>query len=107
MIRLTVLYNLPEGADEEEFLNWRLTNHQQTNESMPGVVRTDFARITDCWPNGSMPDYRFQTTVEWPDRETFDASFYDEDVQAKLSENLKRVGKYSFFVSNVLIDSSR
>jgi hypothetical protein len=37
MIRLTVLYNLPDGADEEQFLSWRLTDHQQTNESMPGI----------------------------------------------------------------------
>lgn len=106
MIRLTVLYNLPDGADEAEFLSWRLTDHQQTNESMPGVGRTDFARITDCWPIGSMPGYRFQTTLEWPDRETFEISFYDETVQAKLKENLRRVGDYSFFVSDVLINSS-
>lgn len=106
MIRLTVLYNLPGGTDEGEFLSWRLTDHQQTNKSMPGVVRTDFARITDCWPIGSMPSYRFQTTIEWPDRETFEASFYDETVQAKLKENLRRIGDYSFFVSDVLIVST-
>jgi len=106
MIRLTVLYNLPDGADQEKFLSWRLTDHQQTNESMAGVVRTDFARITDCWPEGSMPGYRFQTTIEWPDRESFEASFYDEAVQAKLKENLKRIGDHSFFVSDVLIVSS-
>lgn len=106
MIRLTVLYNLPDGADEQQFLSWRLTDHQQTNESIPGVVHTDFARITNCWPEGSMPAYRFQTTVEWPNRETFEASFYNQAVQAKLMENLRRVGNHSFFVSDVLIDSS-
>ncbi len=102
MIRLTILYNLPDGADEVEFLSWRLTEHQRANESMPGVVYTDFARIVDCWPNGSMPAYRFQTTVEWPDRESFTAGFHDEAVQKKLQENLRRLGNYSFFVSDVL-----
>ena len=100
------MYNLPDGTDEDEFLNWRLNEHQQANESMPGVVNTGFARITDCWPKGSMPDYRFQTIVEWPDREAFEAGFYDEGVQAELNENLKRLGDYSFIVSEVLIDSS-
>ena len=100
------MYNLPDGADEDEFLNWRLNEHQQANESMPGVVHTGFARITDCWPKGSMPDYRFQTTVEWPDRKAFEAGFYDEGVQVELNENLKRLGDYSFIVSEVLVDSS-
>ena len=105
MIRLTVLYNLPAGADEEEFLNWRLTTHQENNQSMPGVLRTDFARITDCWPDSSIPGYRFQTIVEWPDRDAFEAGFYDGEVQAELAENLKRLGDYTFVVSEVLIDT--
>ena len=105
MIRLTVLYSLPEGADEEQFLNWRLTDHQRTNESMAGVLHTDFARITDCWPAGSMPPYRFQTTVEWPDRAAFEAGFLGPIVQEKLQENLQRLGDYCFFVSEVLTNS--
>ncbi len=102
MIRLTVLYNLPEGADEKEFLKWRLTAHQESNESMPGVLRTDFALVRDCWPGGSMPDYRFQTIAEWPDLATFEAGFYDDEVQAELAENLKRLGEYTFVVSEVV-----
>jgi len=105
VIRLTVLYNLPDDADEEEFLNWRLTKHQQNNQAMPGVVRTDFARISDYWPQGSMPKYSFQTIVEWPDREAFEAGFYQETVQEKLKNDVKRLGDYSFVVSEVLIDS--
>ena len=105
MIRLTVLYNLPEDAVEEDFLTWRLSEHQETNEAMPGVVRTDFARITEIWPEGSLPSYRFQTTINWPDRESFDAGFHDEAVQAKLHENLKKLGDYSFTVSEILIES--
>ena len=105
MIRLTVLYNLPDGADEAEFLKWRLNDHQRTNEAMPGVVRTDFARITDCWPAESMPPYRFQTTVEWPDRPAYEAGFLDAAVQKKLQENLQRLGRYCFFVSELLTET--
>jgi hypothetical protein len=35
MFRLTVMYNLPPGADEAEFLRWRLGEHQQNNASRP------------------------------------------------------------------------
>jgi len=105
VIRLTVLYNLPDGDSEDSFLEWRLSEHQKNNETMPGVTRTDFARITDCWPKGAMPKYRFQTTVEWPDRESFNDGFYSDAVQAGLSENLKKLGDYAFFVSEVLVDS--
>ncbi len=105
MIRLTVLYNLLEDTVEEEFLAWRLSEHQKNNESMPGVVRTDFARITECWPEGSLPSYRFQTTVDWPDRQSFETGFRNEEVQAKLRENLKKLGEYSFTVSEILIES--
>ena len=52
MIRLTVMYNLPEGTDEDEFLKWRLGEHQEENASMPGVIRTDFARIYEGVPRG-------------------------------------------------------
>lgn len=105
MIRLTVLYNLPDGQSEESFLNWRLSEHQENNKSMPGVVRTDFARITESWPPGALPDYRFQTTVDWPDRKSFDSSFHSDAVQDSLSENLKKLDKYAFFVSEILIES--
>ena len=107
MIRLTVLYNLPDGQMEESFLEWRLTEHQTNNESMPGVIRTDFARITDQWPAGVMPKYRFQTLVEWADRESFTAGFYREDVQKSLKENLKKLGEYTFIVTELLIESER
>ena len=42
MIKLTVMYNLSEGADHEEFLKWRTTEHQQDNAAMPGIIKTDF-----------------------------------------------------------------
>lgn len=105
MIRLTVLYNLPDGDSEESFLEWRLTEHQENNKAMPGVVRTDFSRITDIWPQGAMPEYRFQTTLDWLDRESFENGFHSNEVQDSLGENLKRLGKYVFFVSEILISS--
>lgn len=105
MIRLTVLYDLPEDASEDEFLEWRLSEHQESNESMPGVVRTDFARITECWPEGSMPAYRFHTTADWADRDSFEAGFNNDEAQARLKENLKKLGVYTFFVSEILVTS--
>lgn len=45
MIKITVLYNLPEGADEEAFLRWRTTEHNAANAETPNVVRSDFYRV--------------------------------------------------------------
>ncbi len=106
MIRLTVLYNLPEGESEEQFLKWRLSEHQAANASIAGVLRTDFARICENWPDGSLPAYRFQTTVDWADRASFEAGFYNEQAQAALQENLKKLGQYTFFVSELLVSSA-
>lgn len=33
MVKLTVIYNLPPGADHEAFLRWRTTEHQAENMS--------------------------------------------------------------------------
>jgi heme-degrading monooxygenase HmoA len=103
MIRLTVFYNLAEGQDEEEFLKWRLTEHQESNASIPGVVRTDFARIDETWPPGTEPTHRFMTISEWPDRESFEAGFYDEEVQTNLVEDVKRIKDAKFFISEIII----
>src|SRR5215213_9495609 len=45
MIRLTVLYNLPPDQDEEEFLKWRLGEHQSANMSIEGVVASEFHKV--------------------------------------------------------------
>jgi len=105
MIRLTVLYNLPPGADEAEFLEWRLGEHQESNVSMPGVVRTDFARIDGSYPKGAEPPYRFMTIAEWADRETFEKAFYDPARRQGLEESLKRITDYVFLVSEILIEA--
>lgn len=102
MIRLTVLYNLPEESDEEEYVAWRLSTHKDYLQSMPGIVHSDFASIADSWANGAMPSFRFQTTIDWPDRESFDQDFFNDTAQADLRENLKRLGEYQFIVSEIL-----
>ena len=107
MIRLTVMYNLAPDQDEQVFLEWRLGAHQAANQSMPGVLRTDFARVEDAWPAGTKPPYRFITTLDWPDRESFEAAFFDPDEQAALEENLKKLADPVFLISEILIHESK
>lgn len=106
MIRLTVLYNLQPHVDESEFLEWRLTDHQEENMGSPGVLRSDFARIEAVWPAGGRPPYRFMTTADWPDMETFERSFYAADMQAGLEENLKMLKEPLFLISEILVQES-
>jgi hypothetical protein len=103
VIRLTVLYNLPEGVDEEEFLAWRLGEHQASNAGMRGVHDTDFARVIEGWPPGTSPPHRFMTTVDWPDWETFRSAFYDPDAQKKLTEEVKRIRDSVFYITELLV----
>ena len=107
MIRLTVFYNLSPDADEEEFLKWRLTEHQDANLAIEGVVRTDFSRIDEAWPEGTDPPYRFMTTVDWPDMESFKKGFYDPEVQAGLEENLKMLSNPVFLIGEILINQKK
>ena len=105
MVRLTVLYNLPPGADEAAFLEWRLNEHQRNNASRPGVLRTDFAVVESAWPRGAKPRHRFVTIAEWPDRESFEAAFYDPDALARFEENLKLLDDPVFLIGEVLASS--
>ena len=105
VIRLTILYNLPPGSDEEEFLRWRLGEHQTENAAAPGVIRTDFGRVDTCWPSAEKPPYRFMTTADWPDRESFEAAFYDEALQAQLQEDLKKISDSLFLISEILAET--
>jgi hypothetical protein len=105
MIRLTVLYNLPQDQDEDEFLKWRLGEHQSANMSMEGVVASEFHKILSD-ATGAAPAYRFLTTVDWPDRESFENGFYDPQVQAGLKENMQKISDPVFLVSECLIRES-
>lgn len=109
MIRLTVLYNLPEGVDEEEFLRWRLGEHQASNEGMSGVVHTDFGRVDYRWTPENSPvpaPYRFMTIADWDDRESFEKSFYDPASLSKLiNHDIKKIADPLFFVSEILVST--
>jgi hypothetical protein len=102
MIRLTVLYNLPPDADEASFVGWRLSTHAEYIRTMPDVVNASFGRIVDQWSNGTPSSYRFQSTVDWPDRERFERAFYSEQTQADLKRNLGKLGDYRFIVTEML-----
>lgn len=105
MIRLTVLYNLAPHINEEEFLSWRLGDHQKENSSSPGVLRTDFAITKEAWPPGTPPRYRFMTTADWPDMETFRAAFYEPGMQESMLKNLDTLGDPVFLVSEILVSN--
>ena len=102
MIRLTVLYNLSEKISEEEFIKWRQETHKNYVESMPGVIHTDFSRITKIWPKGIAPNFRFQTIVDWPDLESFEKAFFNDSAQKKLKDDDEKIGESLYIVSEVL-----
>ena len=106
MIRLLVMYNLPDGADEAEFLEWRLGPHQQSNAALPQTLRTDFSRVVGAWPDGATPRFRFVTTLEWPDMAAFETAFYASDVQSGLFENIKRLGEHEYSICEILASSA-
>jgi hypothetical protein len=102
MVKLTVIYNLPPGADHEEFLKWRTTEHQQENVSMPGLVKTDFYIVKSGWPQKGT-SYRYITEAYFPDMETFEKSFFAPDYQVRLAESLKRIADPLFLISEEVI----
>jgi uncharacterized protein (TIGR02118 family) len=102
MIRLTVLYNLAPGTDEDAYVAWRLSAHAEYIRKMPGVTAASFGRVVDEWSNGDAAGYRFQSTVEWPDRETFEKAFHNDQAQADLKRNLDKLGDYRFIVTEML-----
>jgi hypothetical protein len=106
MIKLTVVYNLPPGADHEEFLKWRTTTHQESNMSLPGVIKSDFYVIKQAWKMDEAP-YRYITEAYFPDLETFEKSFFDADYQAELAESLKRIADPLFLISEEVLSESR
>ena len=98
MIKLTVMYNLPPGADHEAFVRWRTTEHQEDNLAIPGLIKTDFYVVREAWQRES-PPYRYMTEAYFPDMETLRAFFFDADYQKKLSEWLKMLAEPVFLIS--------
>ena len=105
MVKLTVIYNLPPGADHEEFLRWRTTTHQQSNMAIPGVIKSDFYVIKRSWKLDEAP-YRYLTEAYFPDMETFESSFFAPDYQAALAKSLERVADPMFLISEEVISES-
>jgi hypothetical protein len=97
VVKLTVMYNLPPGADHDEFLKWRTGPHQEDNVQLPGLLKTDFYVIQDS-REGPDP-YRYMTEAYFPDMETFENAFYNPNYQARLQENLKRIAGPLFLIS--------
>ncbi|MBO68356.1 MAG: hypothetical protein CL398_08590 [Acidiferrobacteraceae bacterium] len=107
MIRLTVLYNLKPEVDEDEFLEWRLTDHQKANSSMSGVVHTDFSLNNLAWPEKTKPRYRFMTTAEWPNMDLFKEVFYEPQFQAELRSGVeKMLDDHVFLIGEILANHS-
>jgi len=102
LIKLTVMYNLPPGADHDEFLRWRTTEHQKDNMSRPGVIKSDFYVINNAWKMDEAP-YRYMTEVYYPDLETFNKSFFDPNYQAELAKSLERIADPLFLISEEVI----
>jgi hypothetical protein len=105
MIKLTVLYNLPPGADHDEFIRWRTTTHQKSNMAIPGVIKTDFYVIKSAWKENELP-YRYMTEAYFPDLETFESSFFDSDYQEDLAKSLERIADPMFLISEEVISES-
>jgi hypothetical protein len=98
MVKLTVMYNLPAGADHEAFLRWRTGEHQQDNLAIPGLIRTDFYVVKEAWQH-SQPPYRYITEAYFPDMQTLRAFFFDSDYQEKLADWLKIIADPVFLIS--------
>jgi len=103
MVKLTVIYNLPPGADHEEFLRWRTTTHQAENMSLPGVIKSDFYAVKQSWPGDGEPPYQYITEAYFPDMETLHSTFFDPDYQKELAESLKRIAAPLFLISEEVI----
>lgn len=105
MIKLTVLYNLPPGADHEEFIRWRTTEHQAENMAIPGIIKSDFYAVKEVWQREDLP-YRYMTEAYFPDMETFRQSFFDPEYQETLAEALKLISDPLFLISEEVMSES-
>jgi hypothetical protein len=105
MIKVTVLYNLLPGDDEEAFLRWRTTTHHTNNISRPGVLRSDFYKVTGT--AGVGPDrpasdgapYRFISESYYESYDSFRADWEDPAEQARLVPAVAKIADAVFLVS--------
>ena len=105
LIKLTVMYNLPPGADHEAFMRWRTTDHQAANMAMPGLIKSDFYVVKEGWPDPAAP-YRYLTEAYFPDMETFRRAFFESGFQARLEESLQRIADPVFLISEEVVSET-
>ena len=104
MWKLTVMYDLLPGANHEEFVKWRTTDHQKENMSSPGVLRSDFYIVEEGWPDKE-PLQRYITELYYPDEETLRAAFFSDETQAKLlgPEGIATSANQIFLISREVV----
>ncbi len=102
MVKLTVIYNLKPGADHEEFIRWRTTEHHAANMSMPGIIKSDFYIIKEGWPDKETP-YRYMTEAYWPDMDTFRSAFFETGFQERLKQSMQTIGEIVFLISEEVL----
>jgi hypothetical protein len=100
-----VLYNLPPGADHEEFIRWRTTTHQKENMALSGIIKSDFYAVQRAWQRDEAP-YRYMTEAYFPDIETFEKTFFDPEYQKRLAKSLELVADPLFLISEEVISET-
>ncbi len=105
MVKVTVLYNLPPGTDEEEFLRWRTTAHHTANIARPGVIRSDFYKVLGTpvvgpgRPASDTVPYRFVTESYYDNLEAFKAAWENPAEQARLVPAVAKIADALFLLS--------
>jgi uncharacterized protein (TIGR02118 family) len=105
MIKVTVLYNLPPGTDEDEFVRWRTTTHHAANIARPGVLRSDFYTIVGTplvgpdRPASDAAPYRFMTETYFESLETFRIAWEDPAEQARLVPAVAKIADALFLLA--------
>jgi hypothetical protein len=113
MIKVTVLYNLPPGTNEEEFLAWRMGPHNARNNADPHVVKSDFYRIIGTpavgpnRPAESDGPWRFVTEAYYTSMDDFEASWNSPAEQVRLVTAFTRIADPVVIVSEELQSHSR
>lgn len=105
MVKLTILYNLHEGADNEAFIKWRVTQGQAENFALPGVLKTDFYVAKETIMGA--PKYRYITEAYFATMKDLEDSFFQPDVQAKLKEDMRNLGDAIILISDEMASSER
>lgn len=105
MVKLTVIYNLHEGADNEAFIKWRVKEGQAENFALPQVLKTDFYVAKETVLGA--PKYRYITEAYFATMKDLEDAFFKDHVQAKLKEDMKNLGEAIVLISEEMASSER